>query len=102
LAVTRGLRRDDALRAMTVAPAELFGVAQRLGTLEPGKIANLVVTDGDVFDEKGKVLETWVEGRRYIVQPSPEVEVRGNWVATLGGNGHRAVSGGKAEANEIA
>ena len=41
---------------------------------QAGKIANLVVTEGDLFDDKGKVLETWVEGRRYVVQPSPEVE----------------------------
>jgi len=85
LAVRRGLRRDDALRASTVTPAELFGVGQRLGTLEAGKIANLTVTDGDIFDEKTKVLETWVDGRRYVVQAAPEVEARGTWLVTIDG-----------------
>ncbi len=116
LAVRRGLSGEQALRALTVTSAELFGMGQRLGTLEPGKIASLVVADGDIFDEKAKVLETWVEGRRYVVQPAPEVEVRGTWVATLNGgkngangaagrsandSGNGASSGPKAEASQF-
>src|SRR5262249_42451186 len=51
-AIDAGLTRDAALRAMTLSPAEIFGVADRLGSVENGKIANLVVTEGDIFDEK--------------------------------------------------
>jgi N-acetylglucosamine-6-phosphate deacetylase len=94
LAVRRGLKPDDALKALTVTPAELFGVGQRLGTLERGKNANLVVVDGDVFTDKGKILETWVDGRRYVVEAAPEVEVRGTWIAKLNGAGNgRAANG---------
>ncbi len=78
-AVKRGLKPEAALRAMTVTPAELFGVADRLGTLEQGKAANLVVASGDLFAPKTKLLETWIDGQRYEVEPEPPVDVRGKW-----------------------
>ncbi|HUY36855.1 MAG TPA: amidohydrolase family protein [Pirellulales bacterium] len=82
-AVERGLKPDSALRALTTAPAELFGVNQRLGTLEAGKSASLVVADGDLFDKKTKILETWVDGRRYEVETPPLVDLRGTWELRL-------------------
>ena len=48
--IDAGLAPDAALRALTLSPAEIFGVADRLGSIENGKIANLVVTDGDLFE----------------------------------------------------
>jgi imidazolonepropionase-like amidohydrolase len=64
-ALDAGLSSDDALRAMTLAPAEIYGVADRLGSIEPGKIANLVVTKGDLFDEKGQVKYVFVDGIKF-------------------------------------
>src|SRR5262249_44777445 len=61
-AVERGLAREAALRALPLTPAELYGAEARLGSLEPGKLANLVITDGDLFARRTKVLETWIEG----------------------------------------
>jgi imidazolonepropionase-like amidohydrolase len=78
-AVQRGLKPMSALRAMTITPAELFGLSDRLGTLEKGKIANIVVTDGDLFGKKTEVLETWVDGRRHEVQRLPKSDLRGTW-----------------------
>jgi imidazolonepropionase-like amidohydrolase len=80
-AVARGLDKEAALKALTVTPAALFGVSDRLGTLEPGKAAHLVVADGDLFDPKGKarVLETWVDGRRYEADPWQGGDPRGVW-----------------------
>lgn len=49
-AVASGMSHDDALRALTLAPAEVFGVADRVGALEPGRDANLVVWSGDPFE----------------------------------------------------
>lgn len=63
--IDAGLAPDGALRALTLSPAEIFGVSDRLGSLEIGKIANLVVTDGDLFDEKTKVKMVFVDGRRF-------------------------------------
>ncbi len=78
-AVKRGLDEKSALTALTVTPAELYGASDRLGTLEAGKAANVVVTDGPLFDGKTKVLETWVDGARYEITSKPEVDVRGTW-----------------------
>jgi imidazolonepropionase-like amidohydrolase len=49
-AVPFGLPYDEALRAVTINTAEIFGVADRLGTIEPGKLGNLIVTDGDPLE----------------------------------------------------
>ncbi|MEO5798860.1 MAG: amidohydrolase family protein, partial [Gemmatimonadales bacterium] len=54
-AVEAGLPADQALRAMTIAPAELFGVSDRIGTIETGKIANLTITRGDLLDKSSRV-----------------------------------------------
>jgi imidazolonepropionase-like amidohydrolase len=78
-AVHRGLSSESALRALTTTPAELFGVANRIGTIDVAKMANFVVTDGDLFAEKTKVLETWVDGRRYEAADAPLHDVRGGW-----------------------
>ncbi|HEV3339278.1 MAG TPA: amidohydrolase family protein [Pirellulales bacterium] len=84
-AVERGLSPSSALRALTQTPAELFGVSRRLGTLEPGKQASFLVCDGDLFDAKTKVLETWIDGRRYEVEGTPLAEMRGTWQLQLAG-----------------
>lgn len=66
-AIDAGLSPENALKAMTINPAEMLGVADRIGSLEAGKIANLVVTDGDIFDEKTKIKDVFVDGRRYEI-----------------------------------
>jgi Amidohydrolase family len=69
-ALDAGLAPLDAVRAFTLAPAEIYGVADRLGSIEKGKIANLVVTDGEIFREKTKVKYIIVDGAKY--EPAPE------------------------------
>jgi imidazolonepropionase-like amidohydrolase len=64
-AIDAGLAPEAALRALTLSPAEIFGVGDRLGSVEKGKIANLVVADGDLFNEKTKIKYVFVDGRRY-------------------------------------
>jgi len=59
-AVESGLAGDQAVRAMTLVPAEILGVADRLGTIEVGKVANLTVTRGDLFT--GRVEHLFVDG----------------------------------------
>jgi len=72
-AVERGLSEDDALAALTTIPAKLCGVDKQLGTIEPGKMANLTIVDGKgYFDPESRVREVWVDGRNYHVQPAKE------------------------------
>jgi N-acetylglucosamine-6-phosphate deacetylase len=82
-AVARGLDKNAALRALTLAPAQLFGIADRLGSIAVGKAGNLVVASGDIFDDKTEVLETWVDGRRYEVKTAPVADLRGEWTVRL-------------------
>jgi imidazolonepropionase-like amidohydrolase len=69
-ALDAGLSPDDAIRAMTLTPAEIYGVADRLGSIEPGKIANLVVTKGDLFQDSAQVQYVIVDGVKF--EPVPE------------------------------
>lgn len=61
-AVAYGMDKQDALRAITIEPAEIFGVADRLGSLEPGKSATLFVCDGDPFETKTNVKHVFIGG----------------------------------------
>jgi imidazolonepropionase-like amidohydrolase len=88
-AIDTGLPADAALRALTLNAAQILGVGDRLGSIEPGKIANLIVTDGDPFNEKTKVKMTFVDGRRYEVREPgrptapPTVKLMGNYKLSL-------------------
>ncbi|MGO9242234.1 MAG: amidohydrolase family protein [Bryobacteraceae bacterium] len=65
-----GLKPDDAIRALTLSAAEIYGVAGRLGSIDRGKIANLTLVKGDLFDDKSKVEMVFIDGKRYL--PAPE------------------------------
>ena len=69
-AMDAGLSRQDAVRALTLAPAQIYGVEDRIGSIEKGKIANLVLTRGELFDDATKVEMVFIDGRRYL--PVPE------------------------------
>jgi imidazolonepropionase-like amidohydrolase len=83
--IDAGLSADAAIRAFTLTPAEIFGVADRLGSIENGKIANLVVTDGDIFDEKTKIKFVFVDGRKFTIREPekpkdpPKGDLTGKW-----------------------
>jgi len=61
-AAAYGMGREEALKAITIVPAEIFGVADQLGSLEKGKVANLFVTDGDPFETKTQVKYLFISG----------------------------------------
>lgn len=68
-AVEGGLPADQAIRALTWSPAELFGVSDRLGSLEVGKIANLTITKGDLTDKAARINSLFVDGRPVALHP---------------------------------
>jgi len=83
--IDSGLTPDAALRALTLSPAEIYGIADRLGSIEKGKIANLVVTDGDLFEEKTKIKLVFVDGHRFEIREpekpkdAPKGDITGKW-----------------------
>ena len=83
--IDAGLPADAALRALTLSAAEIYGVSDRMGSIEVGKIANLVVTDGDLFDEKTKIKMVFVDGRRFEThepekpKDPPKGDISGKW-----------------------
>ena len=68
-AIENGLSSADAVRAFTIWPAEILGVANQLGSIEAGKIANLTVTRGDLFDRNSRVAHVFIDGRPVDLRP---------------------------------
>jgi imidazolonepropionase-like amidohydrolase len=87
--IDAGLSADAALRALTLSPAEIFGVSDRLGSIEPGKIANLLVTDGDLFEDKTKIKMVFVDGQKFEPhepdkpKDPPKGDISGKWKITF-------------------
>jgi len=95
LAVRRGLTEERALAALTTVPAGILGVGDRLGTLEPGKIANLVVADADLFTDADASIElVFVDGAPYELDAFRKVDPEGVWeVSWAGGSGRWSIHG---------
>lgn len=66
-AVAAGLSREQAIRALTIDPATIFGVADRLGSIEPGKVANLTIVRGDILDDGARVTGLFIDGRHHEI-----------------------------------
>ncbi|MCX6836022.1 MAG: amidohydrolase family protein, partial [candidate division Zixibacteria bacterium] len=84
-AIKRGLSERTALAALTTVPAEVCGVAQLLGSLEPGKLADFVVCDGNIFDEQTTVYAVYTHGRKTEFVPFDEVSFAGYYFGELMG-----------------
>ena len=83
-----GLNKTDALRAMTLDAAEILGVDKQLGSIEEGKIANLVVSRGDIFDNKKVITHVFVDGKLFEQKEKPKDEKptnTGGKTANVGG-----------------
>jgi imidazolonepropionase-like amidohydrolase len=78
-ALKYGLSRQQALAALTTVPAQLLKMADRLGTIERGKIANLLVVSGDIFDAETSISQNWVQGKLYEISNPATSDVRGTY-----------------------
>ncbi len=85
-AMKEGLTEEQALAALTTAPAAILGVSERMGTVEAGKAANLVVIStekNEIFGKKREVESMWIDGQRYEMKRHPKVDPRGTWETNL-------------------
>jgi imidazolonepropionase-like amidohydrolase len=64
MAAAYGLPRAEALRAVTLYPAQIIGVGDQMGSIEVGKVANLVVADGDILEARTNIRDLFINGRR--------------------------------------
>jgi imidazolonepropionase-like amidohydrolase len=71
-AVENGLPKDAAIRAVTLSAAEILGVADRLGSIEKGKIANLTISRGDIFNKDKAITHVFVDGKLFEQKEKPK------------------------------
>ncbi len=95
--IENGLQSADAVRAFTIWPAQILGVENQLGSVEAGKIANLTVTRGDLFDRNSRVAHVFIDGRPVDLRPAGGGPARGNlsgtWTVNVNlGQGDRAIT----------
>lgn len=95
--IENGLQSADAVRAFTIWPAEILGVQNQLGSIEAGKIANLTVTRGDLFDRNSRVTHVFIDGRPVDLRPATggdrgRTNLSGTWSVNLDlGQGERTI-----------
>ncbi len=89
-AIEAGLPGNKALEALTRTPAAFFGLDRALGTVEPGKIANLVITEGELLAKEAKVRYVFADGTRFELKETkpgdgekPTVNLSGKWEMIL-------------------
>jgi len=75
MAAAFGLPKDAALKAVTLEPARILGVAADLGSLEKGKSASMILTDGDPLEITTNVLAEWIDGRSITIDDTKHVRL---------------------------
>ncbi len=78
-AIQYGLSKKGALAALTTVPAGILGVEDQLGTLAAGKLANFIVTSGDIFADEVVIYQNWVQGRKYEITNLALADLRGDY-----------------------
>jgi imidazolonepropionase-like amidohydrolase len=67
-AVAFGLPREEALRGITIGAAQILGVGDRVGSIEKGKVADLILTDGDPLEAKTNIKQMFIAGREVSLE----------------------------------
>ena len=70
--IEHGLPEHAALAALTTAPAEILGVSSSMGTVDVGKMANLVVTKGSIFENDVTIRYVFIDGAKFVLEPDQE------------------------------
>ena len=90
-ALDNGLSKEQALKALTYTPAELSGALDELGTLDKGKLANFIITNGDVFDEKTRIYHNWIKGKPFVFKDLSTPELAGEYALSIGDMAYKLV-----------
>ncbi len=82
-AIENGLSETKALEALTTTPASVLGVSNMVGSLDEGKLANFLITTGNVFSEKTSIIENWIQGDKYVVKSDKWKDAAGNYMLSV-------------------
>jgi len=82
-AIENGLSETKALEALTTTPASVLGVSNMVGSLDEGKLANFLITTGNVFSEKTSIVENWIQGDKYVVKSDKWKDAAGNYMLSV-------------------
>jgi imidazolonepropionase-like amidohydrolase len=100
-ALEYGLSEAKALEALTTEPARLLGKSSEIGSLQPGRYANLLITSGPVFDQETTLYENWVMGERHVLSDIDQKDIRGDYRLQANGKEFTLSVSGKAEAPKL-
>lgn len=83
-AVSYGLSKETALKALTFTPAKFCGAEKEIGQLQPGTFANFFISDKDIFEKDAEMLEIWVKGEPTTLKPVFVDDITGNYSLEIG------------------
>jgi imidazolonepropionase-like amidohydrolase len=82
-AMDYGLSETKAIEALTKTPAVTLGIYDKVGSLDPGKFANFVITNGNIFHEKTSILQNWIQGEKFAVKEELWFDVKGVYTLVI-------------------
>jgi imidazolonepropionase-like amidohydrolase len=85
-AVKYGLSEKDALKSVTVIPAEMLGISDKAGSLKKGMLANFIITSKNIFEEDASIYENWVGGTPYRYSDFNMPDIRGQYWLSYNNN----------------
>ena len=83
-AVRHGLSEEDALKALTHTPAQLARAEDQLGSLQPGRTANFLITSGSLFEEDALIYENWIQGKPFVIHNKNTPDLAGQYQLQVG------------------
>ena len=87
-AMDTGLSEAKAFDALTKEPCTLLGIYDKVGSLDAGKLANFLITNGPIFKEKTVILQNWIQGEKYDVKEDEWNDIKGSYTLSItGANG---------------
>lgn len=95
-AVQHGLSKEAALKGLTATPAALLNMQDKVGHLNAGAVANFIITDGDIFEEKTQIHENWIQGKSYQVKSETPADLSGKYTLSFNGESHQLSISGDA------
>ncbi len=87
--IDRGLSKSKALAALTTVPATILGRSEEIGTLQQGRLANFLITSGDIFEKSTILYENWVQGNPNVLTLMDQKDIRGEYTLSAAGTSYQ-------------